>query len=30
MQDDKQLFQIKGEIHGAMLLNIDLFTLPCC
>ena len=27
MQDDKQLFQIIGEIHGAMLLNIDLFTL---
>ena len=24
-QDNKQLFQIIGQIHGAMLLNIDLF-----
>ena len=29
-QDNKQLFQIIGQIHGAMLLNIDLFTLSCC
>ena len=29
-QDNKQLFQIIGQIHGAMLLNIDLFTLLCC
>ena len=30
MQDNKQLFQIIGQIHGAMLLNINLFTLSCC
>ena len=29
-QDNKQLFQIIGQIHGAMLLNINLFTLSCC
>ena len=28
-QDNKLLFQIIGQIHGAMLLNIDLFTLSC-
>ena len=28
--DNKQLFQITGQIHGAMLLNIDLFILSCC
>ena len=30
MNNNKQLFQIIGQIHGAMLLNIDLFTLSCC
>ena len=29
-QDSKQLFQNIGQIHGAMLQNIDLFTLSCC
>ena len=28
-QDNRQLFQIIGQIHGKMLLNIDLFTLSC-
>ena len=27
---DNKLFQIIGQIHGAMLLNIDPFTLSCC
>ena len=27
--DNRQLFQIIGQIHGKMLLNIDLFTLSC-
>ena len=28
-QDNRQLFQIIGQIHGKMLLNIDLFALSC-
>ena len=28
-QDNRQLFPIIGQIHGKMLLNIDLFTLSC-
>ena len=28
-QDNRQLFQIIGQIHGKMLLHIDLFTLSC-
>ena len=28
-QDNRQLFQIIGQIHGKKLLNIDLFTLSC-
>ena len=28
-QDNRQLFQIIGQIHDKMLLNIDLFTLSC-
>ena len=28
--DNKQLFQIIGQIHDVMLENIDLFTLSCC
>ena len=28
-QDNRQVFQIIGQIHGKMLLHIDLFTLSC-
>ena len=28
-EDNRQLFQIIGQIHGKILLNIDLFTLSC-
>ena len=31
MQDDKQLFQIIGQIHGAIYaIEYSLFTLSCC